>query len=140
MKKLLLCTLMLLYSALTFAQRDKQAILNVLEQQRAGWNKGDVTEYMQGYWKSDSLMFVGKSGITYGWQTTLAHYEKGYPDKAVMGQLTFTIIKVNLLNPNNAFVLGGWNLKRDKDAPGGFFTLWFRKINGEWKIVCDHTS
>jgi hypothetical protein len=26
------------------------------------------------------------------------------------------------------------------NTPCGYFTLWFRKINGEWKIVCDHTS
>ena len=57
-----------------------------------------------------------------------------------MGQLTFDILQVKVLDNSNAFVLGGWYLQRDKDAPGGYFTLWFRKINGEWKIVCDHTS
>lgn len=120
--------------------QDKQAIAKVLYDQHIAWNKGDISQFMEGYWKSDSLMFVGKTGPTYGWQTTLDHYKKGYPDKAAMGELTFKIIKIDVLDPNNAFVLGGWNLKREKDAPGGYFTLWFRKIKGEWKIVCDHTS
>ncbi len=122
-----------------FAQ-DQQAILKVLSVQNQAWNRGDLDAFMQGYWKSDSLLFVGKSGPKYGWQTTLDNYKKGYPDKAAMGQLTFDILKVQLLDKTNAFVLGGWRLKREKDAPGGYFTLWFRKINGEWKIVADHSS
>jgi ketosteroid isomerase-like protein len=104
------------------------------------WNKGDLEDFMKGYWKSDSLLFVGKTAPTKGWQATLNNYKKGYPDKAAMGTLTFDIMKVDLLDATNAFILGGWKLKRDKDTPGGYFTLWFRKINGEWKVVVDHTS
>lgn len=139
MKKLILSTILLTMSICCFAQ-DKQAILKVLHTQQLAWNRGDIDDFMQGYWKSDSLLFVGKEAPTYGWQTTLDHYKKSYPDKAAMGQLTFTIIQVKLLDPKNAFVLGGWKLDREKDTPGGYFTLWFRKINGKWKIVCDHTS
>lgn len=51
--------------------RDKADILELLENQRQGWNKGDMDSYMQGYWKSDSLLFVGKNGPTYGWQKNL---------------------------------------------------------------------
>lgn len=122
-----------------FAQ-DKQAILKVLNTQQTEWNKGDIDGFMQTYWKSDSLLFVGKTAPTYGWQATLNHYKKRYPDRAAMGILTFNIMKVQLLDPENAFVLGAWHLKRKKDAPGGYFTLWFRKIKGQWKIVVDHTS
>ncbi|HVV56403.1 MAG TPA: nuclear transport factor 2 family protein, partial [Mucilaginibacter sp.] len=104
------------------------------------WNRGDVEGFMQGYWKSDSLMFVGSSPPVYGWQSTLERYKEHYPDKAAMGELTFDILQVKVLDSSNAFVLGGWRLKRKNDSPGGYFTLWFRKINGEWKIVCDHTS
>ena len=122
-----------------FAQ-DREAILNVLHTQELAWNKGDVEAFMQGYWKSDSLLFVGSTAPTKGWQATLDRYKRSYPDQAAMGQLTFTIMKVELLDATNAVVLGGWRLKREKDSPGGYFTLWFRKINGEWKIVVDHTS
>lgn len=114
--------------------------MKVLETQRQAWNRGDLEAYMQGYWHSDSLLFVGKSGPKYGWQTTLDNYKKGYPDKAAMGQLAFDILKVQLLNKSNAFVLGAWHLKREKDALGGYFTLLLRKIKGEWKVVSDHSS
>ena len=141
MKKILISCFLLLISCLSlYAQDDKQAILNVLETQRIAWNNGDIEGFMQGYWKSDSLMFVGKAAPVYGWQGTLARYKKVYPDKSAMGTLTFTVLKVELLDNSNAFMLGAWNLKREKDAPGGYFTLWFRKINGVWLIVVDHTS
>ena len=139
MKRFLLSVVLLVMATLCFAQ-DREAILNVLHTQELAWNKGDVETFMQGYWKSDSVMFIGKAAPVYGWQGTLNRYKKAYPDKAAMGQLTFDIIQVKVLDNSNAFVLGGWHLQRDKDAPGGYFTLWFRKINGEWKIVCDHTS
>jgi ketosteroid isomerase-like protein len=139
MKKIVL---LLILSLLMFKinAQDKKAILQVLETQRQAWNRGDIDAYMQGYWKSDSLLFVGKAAPVHGWQGTLERYKKAYPGKAAMGILTFSILKVDVLDSNNAFVLGGWSLKREKDAPGGYFTLWFRKIDGEWKIVCDHTS
>lgn len=120
--------------------QDRTAILKVLEDQRQGWNKGDMDAYMQGYWKSDSLLFVGKNGPTYGWQKTLDNYKKGYPDKSAMGFLTFGIKKVEFLSKDRAFVLGSWNLKREKDEPKGYFTLLLRKISGQWKVVADHSS
>ncbi len=141
MKKLIVSCLLILGSCITLhAQDDKQTILKVLETQRIAWNNGDIDGFMQGYWKSDSLMFVGKDAPVYGWQKTLDRYKKTYPDKATMGKLTFTVLKVDLLDDTNAFMLGAWHLDREKDAPGGYFTLWFRKINGIWVIVVDHTS
>ena len=120
--------------------KDRTAILNLLEKQRSDWNKGDVEAYMQGYWKSDSLLFVGKSGPTYGWQKTLANYKKGYPDKIAMGFLTFGIKKVEFIAKDRAFVLGSWNVKREKDELKGYFTLLLRKIDGLWKVIVDHSS
>ncbi|MCZ4224996.1 YybH family protein [Pedobacter rhodius] len=142
MKRMILIALMLV-SLGTFAQtsKDKQAILNVLENQRLNWNKGDIDAFMKGYIKSDSLLFVGKSGPTYGWQKTLDNYKKNYPGgKTGMGFLTFGIKKVDFLNKDVAFVLGSWHLKREKDEPQGYFTLLFKKLNGEWKIFVDHSS
>ncbi|MFD0939860.1 YybH family protein [Pedobacter boryungensis] len=138
----LILVLTCLFSFQVQAQKinDKQAILNLLEKQRTEWNKGNVEAFMQGYWKNDSLLFVGKSGATYGWQKTLDNYKKGYPNKAAMGFLTFGIKKVDLLTKDRAFVLGSWNVKQEKNELKGYFTLLLRKINGVWKIVVDHSS
>jgi len=119
---------------------DQQEIRSLLENQRAAWNKGDIKTYMQGYTKSDSLLFVGKSGPTYGWQKTLDNYKKSYPDQAAMGYLTFGIKKISFLSKDVAFVLGSWNLKREQDEPKGFFTLIIKKNKGKWEIAVDHSS
>ena len=68
------------------------AIKNVLNKQTEAWNTGKVEAFMEGYLKTDSLMFIGKTGITYGYNNTLANYKKGYPDTAAMGKLNFNLI------------------------------------------------
>lgn len=119
--------------------QEKEAILEVMSQQEQDWNNGDIDAFMQGYWQSDSLLFVGKNGIKYGWQTTLENYKKSYPDKSTMGKLSFTIEKLEVEN-QAAFMLGKWNITRDGGNIGGYFTLYWKKMDGKWLIVLDHTS
>lgn len=119
---------------------EKEAVIAVLESQRSAWNKGNIEEYMEGYWKSDSLVFVGKSGPQYGWNKTLQNYKKSYPNKNAMGELQFNFINIEIIENKQAFVLGQWKLKREKDEPQGYFTLRLKKIKGEWKVVYDHSS
>ena len=141
MKKLLILLLFLFPALNLCAQiRDKQLILKLLEDQRLAWNKGDVEQFMQSYVKSDSLLYVGSTGPKYGWNNTLNNYKKSYPDKQAMGYLSFDIKDVKILSPDHAFVLGAWKLKREKDEPGGYFTLIIKKIDGLWKIISDHSS
>jgi uncharacterized protein (TIGR02246 family) len=139
MKALIFSALFFLLISTANAQ-DGKAILNVLETQRTAWNKGNLEDFMQTYWKSDSLLFVGQSGPKYGWQTTLDNYRKSYPDRAAMGILSFDIKEVRFITKDDAFVLGAWHLKREKDAPNGYFTILLKKIDGQWKIVSDHSS
>lgn len=120
-------------------KEDEKIIKEVMQMQEQAWNKGDIEKFMQGYWQSDSLMFIGKNGIKYGWQTTLENYKKSYPDKATMGELKFEIIKLEI-NNDAAYMLGKWNLERKEDNPNGYFTLYWKKIEGKWLITIDHTS
>ena len=135
-------TILFLFILLTACndKNDKVAILKVLEDQRQAWNRGNLESFMNGYIKSDSLLFVSRDGPEYGWKTTLDNYKRVYPDKAAMGFLTFNIKEVKLISTDHAFVLGGWHLKREKDEPQGAFTLLLKKVDGEWKIVVDHSS
>lgn len=114
--------------------------MKVLNLQETAWNKGDLEEYMSGYWHSDSLMFVGSKGIQFGWEKTLANYKKSYPDKKAMGELSFEIISLDVLSEESAFMLGKWFLKRENGNLSGHFTLLWKKISGEWKVVIDHSS
>lgn len=142
MKNTLFCFVCILFfSSVVYAQsKDEAAVLKVLTAQQVAWNKGDTEGFMQGYWQSDSLMFIGKSGITYGWQKTLENYKKSYPDTAAMGKLNFEFIEINRLSAIYYFVTGKWHLSRTVGNIGGSFTLLFRKIKGRWLIVKDHSS
>ena len=127
-------------SSIFCQSKDETGIRNVLAQQTKAWNSGQIEAFMDGYQHTDSLMFIGKSGITYGWQKTLNNYKKGYPDTAAMGKLDFSIIQVKKLSQNYYFVVGKWHLARTIGDLNGAFTLLFRKIKSKWLIIADHSS
>jgi hypothetical protein len=136
---IIICFIFIVNNSLA-QSKDENAIRLLMQKQENAWNNGNLNDFMKGYWVSDSLMFIGKSGITYGWQKTLDNYKKGYPDTSVMGKLTFTLLHIKRLDKINYFVVGKWHLKRSIGDAGGYFTLWFKKIKGQWYIVADHTS
>jgi len=142
MKKLFLLFLTLLLSvSFLFAQSpDETTIRSEIEKQRLAWNRGDLEGFMNGYWQSDSLMFIGKSGVTYGWKNTLENYKRGYPDTAAMGKLDFNILQVKKISDTHFFVVGKWHLTRSIGNVEGHFTLFFKKINNKWLIIADHSS
>ncbi|MBI3139085.1 MAG: DUF4440 domain-containing protein [Sphingobacteriales bacterium] len=135
-------TLVLLFSAfLSHGQTaGERAIRELLDRQTRDWNSGNIDRFMKGYWENDSLMFIGKSGVTYGWANTLKNYKRGYPDTAAMGKLSFNLISVKKLSGKYYFVVGKWSLKRSIGDVGGHYNLLFRKIKGAWVIVADHSS
>jgi ketosteroid isomerase-like protein len=118
---------------------DINAIKSLLLRQRDDWNKGDVVAFMKGYWESDSLLFIGQS-VSNGYQKTLENYKKSYPDKSAMGHLDFEFVEFRKISSEYYFVVGKWHLKRTIGDVGGAYTLLFRKINGSWTIVVDHSS
>ncbi|WP_462253871.1 YybH family protein [Ferruginibacter sp.] len=142
MKKIIyLLVLFIAVNKIAIAQtKDELQIRNSMNEQLAAWNAGDVDRFMLTYWQSDSLKFIGKSGVTYGWQKTLENYKKGYPDTAAMGKLDFNILEVKRLSVLYFFVVGKWHLTRSIGDVGGHFTLLFKKIKNKWVIVVDHSS
>ncbi len=146
MKSLFLFISLFLWTALTLQgqealkPKEEAAIRAVLATQQDAWNRADVPAFMEGYWKSDSLTFLGGDGPKYGWQTTLDNYYVRYPDKAAMGQLRFDVLRLEKLGSRSAFMMGRWYLTRSIGDVGGYFTLIWKKIEGNWVIVSDHTS
>ncbi|MFM1972357.1 MAG: hypothetical protein RL185_1039 [Bacteroidota bacterium] len=141
MIKNILCLCMLLFAQFANAQtKDANKILQIMAAQEKAWNEGDIEQFMKGYWENDSLVFVGKSGLTYGYNNTLANYKKGYPDKTYMGKLKFTILSMQPLGKQFYRVIGKWELTRTVGNLSGHYTLLLQKINGEWKIISDHSS
>ena len=121
---------------------DEARIRVRMEAQERAWNQGDLEGFMSAYWASDSLLFVGSRGPSYGWQTTLDNYKKGYPNAEAMGQLTFGIKNVDFVSDDVALMVGSWNLdgRGELEPLAGWFSLVWRQINGDWVIVRDHSS
>ena len=120
--------------------KDEKEILSVLSKQTAAWNQGDFEQFMVGYLHTDSLMFIGKSGITYGYAATLSNYKKSYSGADKMGKLSFEILHLKKLGRKHYLVVGKWSLKRTAGDVGGYYTLTFEKQKGGWVIVADHSS
>lgn len=133
----LLCFFITLSSIAQTEFEDKTAIKSVMKLQEKAWSQNDLEGFMKGYWKSDSLKFYGSSGLTYGWEKTLANYKKGYPTKDHSGTLTFKINDISKIEANSYWVMGEYYLSRKVGDANGIFLIIFRKINGEWKIVAD---
>ena len=141
MKKIVFIFCLTSVSFFSFAQtEDETAIRNAMNEQVNAWNSGNISAFMQTYWQSDSLLFVGSLKPTYGWQTTLDNYKKNYPDTASMGTLSFNIVTIKKLSPEYFYVVGKWMLKRTIGNVEGHFDLLFRKIRGRWYIIADHSS
>ena len=140
-KPLLLISYLISYATVSYAQsKGELEIRNILGEQVASWNNGDLQNFMQGYWQNESLKFIGKSGITYGWKQTLENYKRNYPDTSAMGKLAFDLLEVKELSDLYFFVIGKWHLTRSIGDLTGHFTLLFKKINNKWVIVADHSG
>ena len=136
-----ICFLLLAQPCKVSAQiKYEKAIRNLLALQTIAWNQGNLEAFMQGYWKSDLLIFIGKNGPQDGYTKTLANYKKSDPDTAAMGQLHFNLLELKPLSSQYYFVIGKWHLQRTVGDKEGHFTLLFRKIKGQWFIVADHSS
>jgi len=140
MKNILLTICCLLALSVQAQQKDEKEILNLLAAQTSEWNRGSIDGYMKGYWESDSLLFIGSHGPRYGYRQTLEKYKEAYPDADHMGILSSTVTSMKQLSPDYYFVVGSWSLKRKAGDVAGTYTLLFRKINGQWVIVVDHSS
>ncbi|MCB0791582.1 MAG: nuclear transport factor 2 family protein [Flavobacteriales bacterium] len=105
--------------------------------QEAAWDRGDIPGFMAGY--SDTACFISSRGTTCGREAVQASYQRSYPDKATMGDLTFVIGEVLPMTDGRAWCTGTWRLTRAEDTlSGGFTLLWVRTAEG-WRIARDHT-
>ncbi|MBU6237667.1 MAG: DUF3225 domain-containing protein [Planctomycetes bacterium] len=118
---------------------DPDTLHATVNRQADAWNRGDLDAFMEAYWKSPKLTFSSGGETTRGWEETLARYRKRYPDRETMGKLRFSELETQMLGPDAALTLGRWNLDRQEPAQGNFSLVW-RKLDGAWRIVHDHSS
>ena len=126
--------------ALASPKSDRAAILATVEHMEAAWNRGDFRGYMAGF-QNPGVVFVSGGKFQSGWQGTLDHYVRDYGGSAERrGRLHFYNMKIDLLAPDAAMLIGQYRLERGQRVTEGVNTRLFRKINGRWLISVNHVS
>jgi ketosteroid isomerase-like protein len=121
-------------------QSDRAAILDVVHHMEEAWNRGDFRGYMAGF-KNPDVVFVSGGKFQDGWQGTLDHYIRDYGGSAERrGELHFYNMKVDLLAPDAAMLIGQYRLERGSRVTEGVNTRLFKKFHGHWLITMNHVS
>jgi ketosteroid isomerase-like protein len=119
---------------------ERSAILATIGRMEAAWNRGDFKGYMAGF-KNPDVVFVSGGKFQDGWQGTLDHYVRDYGGSAERrGQLHFYNMKVDLLGPDAAMLIGQYRLVRGPRVTEGINTRLFRKFGDRWLITMNHVS
>jgi len=121
-------------------QADRASILGTIHRMEDAWNRGDFRAYMAGFKKPD-VIFVSGGKFQDGWQGTLDHYVRDYggsPERR--GKLHFYNMKVDILAPDAAMLVGQYRMERGARVTEGVNTRLFRKIHGRWLITINHVS
>ncbi|MEO7635860.1 MAG: nuclear transport factor 2 family protein [Sphingomicrobium sp.] len=119
---------------------ERAAILAVVGRMEAAWNRGDFRGYMAGF-QNPGVTFVSGGKFQDGWQGTLDHYVRDYGgDAGRRGKLHFYAMKVDLLAPDAAMLIGRYRLIRTGRVTEGVNTRLFRKTRGQWRISVNHVS
>src|SRR5262245_5797033 len=123
------------------ADAEVRAVIKVLQEQEAAWNKGDLKEFMKGYWNSPELSFYSGRDKRKGWQETYERFKQRYQDQGrEMGKLSFSELAADRLSDTKMLVRGRWKLVMTNDTLDGLFSLIVEKKPEGWRIVHDHTS
>jgi uncharacterized protein (TIGR02246 family) len=132
------------------AEADK-AIRQLLADQVAAWNRGDIDAFVSAY--AEGALFVSPSGTTRGRAEVLARYRKRYPDGKAMGRLAIEVEELRLTAGGEVSMLGDavpgdvhgaravarWTLVRE-EAPAprsGPTLIVLERKGGRWWIVED---
>lgn len=122
------------------ARAETAAILKVIADMQAAWNRGDFHGYMAGF-LNPGVVFVSKGKFQDGWQGTLDHYIRDYGASAeTRGQVRFYDIKVEMLGPDAAQLISRYELSKPKNGQRGINTRLMRKVDGRWVIALNHVS
>jgi len=119
---------------------ERGQILETVERMESAWNRGDFRGYMAGF-ANPGVVFVSGGKFQDGWQGTLDHYVRDYGGSAERrGKLHFYNMKIDLLAPDAAMLVGQYRLERGSRITEGVNTRLFRKRHSRWLITVNHVS
>jgi len=124
------------------ASHEELEIVKVLLVQEKAWNSGDLEGYLKGFKNSPDTIFMARQ-ISRGYAQIAEDYRHNYPNRTLMGQLSFSELEAHPISDTLAICLGRYHLDRgrkDGGAADGMFSLVMEKTAEGWKIVLDHTN
>lgn len=123
-----------------FAADATTEITQLLKDQNAAWNSGDLKAFVRPYDDSGKLVFVSTVVIRSP-KELQERYEKKYKSgNTDFGKLTFSELQVEELAPNLARAWGRWSVEQNSKQSSGWFTLILQKKGAQWQIIHDHSS
>lgn len=143
MKKILVFTFFQLFSFMVLAapSDDIASIQKDLQHQILTWNQGDIKSFMASYKNSDDIVYgsAASPNMTFGYQNIQKRYDK-YSKREKLGTASMSNVKIKLLSPAYAYVMGNWHLAKATGNTSGIFTSLYEKTPEGWKIIIDHNS
>lgn len=124
------------------ASHEELEIVKTLLVQEKAWNAGDLDTYLKGFKNSPDTIFMARQ-ISRGYAQISEDYKHNYPNRTVMGQLSFSELDAHPISDTLAICLGRYHLDRSRKDGGpadGIFSLVLEKSPDGWKIILDHTS
>ena len=125
------------------AVRDE--ISTMMSRSAASWNRGDLDAFVADYLASDSTTYIGGRGILRGPAAIRSAYAPRFAPGAVRDSLSFVLLDVDPLAPDVVNVIATYILARpvggrDSVTAKGPTSLVMRRVDGQWRIVHDHSS
>jgi ketosteroid isomerase-like protein len=124
------------------ASHEELEIVKTLLIQEKAWNSGDLDTYLRGFKDSPDTIFMARQ-ISRGFAQIAEDYKHNYPNRTLMGQLSFSELEAHPISDTLAVCLGRYHLDRGRKDGGsadGIFSLVLEKSTDGWKIILDHTS
>lgn len=118
----------------------ESAILALMQESAAAWNRADIAGHVALY--TDSAAMMGRNGPIPGKDAIRRVLERGFwQEGRPLQQLGFSELVVTPLGRGFAMLTGKFTLTGGgrAEATGRFTTIWTRTPAG-WRIIHDHSS
>ena len=130
------------------ADKDKQAIMDIISGVKFGWENGDGTPFRKTFLDFKGARYIEGGGQNPGLESLVSHHVEPEKDAFDYLKLNFSNIEVNFEGKDKSFAwaIADTRFKAKIKSNGreldknGYQTFLFRKIAGEWKVVHTHSS
>ena len=115
----------------------------MLARSAAAWNRRDLAGFVGDYAPESTTTFVSDGHVRHGFDWIRQHYAPTFAPggRTPHDSLRFAEIEARALGDRFILATARYTLFRgDSVTSSGPFTLILQRLNGQWKIVHDHTS